>query len=393
MQELQIGRVYRHFKGDYYLVEGLAHDSESGVPCVIYRKLYGDGGLWVRPLEMFLSRVDREKYPEVRQEYRFQLQEIAKGRLAHATYGAYQGLLKSTIVPYFRKKKLTLRELEARHLQMFYSEMLRRVTPNTVIHYHAVIHSALKYAVKTDMLIQNVADKVDRPRKNSFQPVFLSAEEMQKMFEALRETKLELPVLVAAFYGLRRGEVVGLKWDAIDFERDTITIKHIVTNAKIDGKCEIVCADRAKTKSSLRTLPLVSNIREKLLALREQQKENRRVCGNCYNYEYDGFVFVDELGERMRVEYLTNAFPKFLESHGLRRMRFHDLRHSCASLLLANGVPLKHIQEWLGHSDIGTTANIYSHLDYKSKITSAQAMETGLALPEGGDFGSRWREG
>lgn len=63
MQELQIGRVYRHFKGDYYLVEGLAHDSESGVPCVIYRKLYGDGGLWVRPLEMFLSRVDREKYP------------------------------------------------------------------------------------------------------------------------------------------------------------------------------------------------------------------------------------------------------------------------------------------------------------------------------------------
>ena len=71
MQELQIGRVYRHFKGDYYLVEGLAHDSESGVPCVIYRKLYGDGGLWVRPLEMFLSRVDREKYPEVRQEYRF----------------------------------------------------------------------------------------------------------------------------------------------------------------------------------------------------------------------------------------------------------------------------------------------------------------------------------
>ena len=105
---------------------------------------------------------------------------------------------------------------------------------------------------------------------------------------------------------------------------------------------------------------------------------------------YDGFVFVDELGERMRVDYLTNAFPKFLESHGLRRMRFHDLRHSCASLLLANGVPLKHIQEWLGHSDFTTTANIYAHLDYKSKITSAQAMETGLALPEGGDFGSRW---
>ena len=382
MQELQIGRVYRHFKGDYYLVEGLAHDSESGVPCVIYRKLYGDGGLWVRPLEMFLSRVDREKYPEVRQEYRFQLQEIAKGRLAHATYGAYQGLLKSTIVPYFRKKKLTLRELEARHLQMFYSEMLRRVTPNTVIHYHAVIHSALKYAVKTDMLIQNVADKVDRPRKNSFQPVFLSADEMQKMFEALRGTKLELPVLVAAFYGLRRGEVVGLKWDAIDFERNTITIKHIVTNAKIDGKCEIVCADRAKTKSSLRSLPLVSNIREKLLVLREQQKENRRVCGNCYSKKYDGYVFVDAMGNIFNPRRVTANFSKLLEQNGLRHIRFHDLRHSCASLLLANDVPLKQIQEWLGHSDIGTTANIYSHLDYKSKITSANVMDNILTLPD-----------
>lgn len=393
MQELQIGRVYRHFKGDYYLVEGLAHDSESGVPCVIYRKLYGDGGLWVRPLEMFLSRVDREKYPEVRQEYRLQLQEIAKGRLAVATYSSYAAMIKKPVGPYFRQRNLTLRELEARHLQMFYSEMLRKVKPNTVIHYHAIIHSALKYAVKTDMLVQNVADKVDRPKKNSFQPVFLSAEEMQKMFEALLGTKLELPVLVAAFYGFRRGEVLGLKWDAIDFERGTISVIRTVTTITVDGKQTEIEQQSAKTKSSLRTLPLIGSFREYFMQVKEAQELNKQVCGNCYNYEYDGFVFVDKLGERMRVEYLTNAFPKFLESHGLRRMRFHDLRHSCASLLLANGVPLKQIQEWLGHSDIGTTANIYSHLDYKSKITSAQAMETGLALPEGGDFGSRWREG
>ena len=315
-------------------------------------------------------------------DYLLEWLEIAKGRLAHATYGAYQGLLKSTIVPYFRKKKLTLRELEARHLQMFYSEMLRRVTPNTVIHHHAVIHSALKYAVKTDMLIQNVADKVDRPRKNSFQPVFLSADEMQKMFEALRGTKLELPVLVAAFYGLRRGEVVGLKWDAIDFERNTITIRHIVTNAKIDGKYEIVREDRAKTKSSLRSLPLVDNIREKLLALKEQQKENKRICGNCYNREYDGYVFVDVMGNIFNPRNLSSNFSKLLELKGLRHIRFHDLRHSCASLLLANDVPMKQIQEWLGHSDISTTANIYSHLDYKSKLTSANVMDNVLTLPE-----------
>ena len=326
-------------------------------------------------------------------DYLLEWLEIAKGRLAVATYSSYAAMIKKPVGPYFRQRNLTLRELEARHLQMFYSEMLRKVKPNTVIHYHAIIHSALKYAVKTDMLVQNVADKVDRPKKNSFQPVSLSAEEMQKMFEALRGTKLELPVLVAAFYGFRRGEVLGLKWDAIDFERGTISVIRTVTTITLDGKQTEIEQQSAKTKSSLRTLPLIGSFREYFLQVKEAQELNKQVCGNCYNHEYDGFVFVDELGERMRANYLTSAFPKFLEDHGLRRMRFHDLRHSCASLLLANGVPLKHIQEWLGHSDFTTTANIYAHLDYKSKITSAQAMETGLALPEGGGFGSRWREG
>ena len=323
-------------------------------------------------------------------DYLLEWLEIAKGRLAVATYSSYAAMIKKPVGPYFRQRNLTLRELEARHLQMFYSEMLRKVKPNTVIHYHAIIHSALKYAVKTDMLVQNVADKVDRPKKNSFQPVFLSAEEMQKMFEALRGTKLELPVLVAAFYGFRRGEVLGLKWDAIDFERGTISVIRTVTTITVEGKQMEIEQQSAKTKSSLRTLPLIGSFREYFLQVKEAQELNKQICGNCYNHEYDGFVFVDELGERMRANYLTSAFPKFLEDHGLRRMRFHDLRHSCASLLLANGVPLKHIQEWLGHSDFTTTANIYAHLDYKSKITSAQAMETGLVLPEGGDFESRW---
>ena len=260
-------------------------------------------------------------------DYLLEWLEIAKGRLAVATYSSYAVMINKPIGPYFRQRNLTLRELEARHLQMFYSEMLRKVKPNTVIHYHAIIHSALKYAVKTDMLAQNVADKVDRAKKNSFQPVFLSAEEMQKMFEALRGTKLELPVLVAAFYGFRRGEVLGLKWDAIDFERGTISVIRTVTTITVDGKQTEIEQQSAKTKSSLRTLPLIGSFRESFLQVKEAQELNKQVCGNCYNYEYDGFVFVDELGERMRANYLTSTFPKFLEDHGLRRMRFHDLRH------------------------------------------------------------------
>ena len=270
------------------------------------------------------------------------------------------------------------------------TEKLKTVTPNSVIHYHAVIYQALKYAMKTDMVPQNVAMKVDRPRKNSFQPTFLDAEQMQKLFEVVKGTRLELPVLVAAFYGLRRGEVFGLKWDAIDFNRGTLTIKRTVTEATIDGTTKIIEQDSAKTKSSLRTLPLVGSFRDYFQKVKEAQELNKKVCGNCYNYDYDGYVFVNELGERMRPNYLTEYFPKYIAKHGMPKMRFHDLRHSCDSLLLANGVPLKQIQEWLGHSDFSTTANIYAHLDYRSKISSAQAMEQGMFLPRSDDFGSRW---
>ena len=169
----------------------------------------------------------------------------------------------------------------------------------------------------------------------------------------------------------------------IDFERNTITIKRTVTSVNIDGKVTIIEQDSAKTKSSLRTLPLVSQFREYFLSVKEAQKENKKVCGNSYDYSHDGYVFVDALGRRMKPDYISSTFSVLLEKKGLKRIRFHDLRHSCASLLLANGVPMKQIQEWLGHSDFNTTANIYAHLDYSSKVTSAQAMEKGLPLPAG----------
>ncbi len=325
-------------------------------------------------------------------DYLLQWLEIVKVRVKATTYSSYEAMVKNSIEPYFRSRGYTLRGLEARHIQQFYTEKLRSLKPNSVIHFHALIHQALKYAMKTDLVPQNVAMKVDRPKKNDFQPVFLDAAELQKLFEIVKGTKLELPVLVAAFYGLRRGEVLGLKWDAIDFERGTITIKRTVTSIQVDGKTQVLEQDSAKTKSSLRTLPLVGSFRDYFMQVKEAQELNKQVCGNCYNYRYDGYVFVDELGELMKPDYLTSQFPAFIERHGMKHMRFHDLRHSCASLLLANGVPLKQIQEWLGHSDFSTTANIYAHLDYSSKLSSAQAMVNGMPLPESGDFSSKWEQ-
>ena len=316
--------------------------------------------------------------------------EIIRSSVEKTTFSSYTQMVMGKIAPYFRNTGLTLDGIQAKHIQSFYLHELKTVSPGTVIHYHANIHKALKYAVKMDLIPFTPADKVERPKKQRYIADYYRQEELERLLEASKDHPYSLLIQMTAFYGLRRSEALGLKWDAIDFEQGTISVKRTVTSTIIDGKYQEFEQQSAKTKSSLRTLPLIGSFREYFMQVKEAQELNKQVCGNCYNYEYDGFVFVDELGERMRVEYLTNAFPKFLESHGLRRMRFHDLRHSCASLLLANGVPLKHIQEWLGHSDFTTTANIYAHLDYKSKITSAQAMETGLALPEGGDFSSRW---
>lgn len=305
--------------------------------------------------------------------------EIIKPTIAVTTYSSYSNMVKRVIVPYFKERGIRLKQLRATDIQIFYMEQLKRVSANSVIHYHANIHKALKYAVKIDLLDSNPADKVERPKKNPFMGSFYDSDEVAKLFDVAKGTALEIPVFLGAFYGLRRSEVLGLKWNAIDFQNNTITIKHTVTSCNLDGKRVQVARDTTKTKSSLRTLPLVPAFRDKLLEVMECQKEHRRLCGKCYNKQYLEYICVDEMGNLVSPHYLTATFPKLLEKNGLRRIRFHDLRHSCASLLLANGVPMKQIQEWLGHSDFSTTANVYAHLDYNSKLSSADAMVNGLS--------------
>ena len=312
--------------------------------------------------------------------YLVQWMEIARSTLKPNTAAGYASMIQNPIAPYFQQRGITLGGLQAVDIQMFYTSQLKRVSANTVIHYHAIIHRALKYAVKTDLIDVNPADKVERPRKDRFTASFYDGNEVNRLFQVARGTPLELPVMLAAFYGLRRSEVVGLKWDAIDFENKTIAIRHTVTACAEKGRRIEVAADTTKTASSRRALPLVPAFQTKLAALKEQQEKNRILCGRSYCTDYLGYVLVDAMGNRLKLSYISTAFPVLLKRNGLRPIRFHDLRHSCASLLLKNGVPMKQIQEWLGHSDFSTTANIYAHLDAGSKLTSAQAMEKGLGM-------------
>lgn len=325
---------------------------------------------------------ETEEQEELFADYLVRWLEIAKSTIAITTYSSYDGLLKSSILPWFRKKDILLTQLTAKHIQDFYTAQLKRVKPNTVIHYHAIIHRALKYAVKTDLIPTNPADKVDRPKKNSFQPSFYDRDEINRLFEAAEGNIAEVPVKLAAFYGLRKSEVLGLKWDAIDFDHNVITIRHTVSGCTLEGKYTVIAKDTTKTKSSRRTLPLTPPVRELLVKLRDEQAENRRLCGNCYCKDYEGYICINQVGRLLSPHFLTDQFEMIMKEAGLRQIRFHDLRHSSASLLLANGVPLKNIQEWLGHSDFSTTANIYAHLDASSKQNTADAMLRSLGFEE-----------
>lgn len=305
---------------------------------------------------------------------------VAKSTVKLTTYASYEMMATRIIIPYFETLNIKLKELTTEDIQEFYSAQLERVSANTVIHYHAVIHRALKYAVKIKTIQSNPAVNVERPRKEKFIGSFYDKKEINTLFDIIQGHPLEVAIKLAAFYGLRREEIIGLKWTAIDFENNTLTIQHTVTECNLDGKHIEVASDTAKTDSSLRTMPLVTNFRAMLLAKKEKQEHYRKLCGRSYCKEYLDYIFVNEMGERWKPRYLSDGFKRILEQNGLRRIRFHDLRHTCASLLLANNVPMKKIQEWLGHSDFSTTANIYAHLDFQSKISSAEAMLTGLGM-------------
>ena len=299
---------------------------------------------------------------------------VIRSEVKLTTFGGYQMNVQKGIAPYFRKRGIILDELTADDINDFYRERLLHIKATSVHKYHANISKALKYAVEKGYITQSVMDKVKRPKKERFVGKFLKQSEVVDLFEAVKGHTLELGVILGAFYGLRRAEIVGLRWEAIDFEANTITIEHTVTVACIDGKNVLVVADTTKSKASFRTLPLIPSFRGKLLEVKAEQDRNRKLCGRSYNKVEGQYIYTDALGNRIKPDYLTGAFPLFMERNGFRRIRFHDLRHSCASLLLASGVPLKQIQEWLGHSDFAITANTYAHLEFNSKLASANAM-------------------
>lgn len=300
--------------------------------------------------------------------------ETIKPSVAYNTIKGYTKNVRR-IKAFFQNYNLMLDEVKPIHIQKFYNSLYAEgLSGNSVLHLHACLHRAFEYAMKTELVFSNPTDRTERPKCEKYVASFYNKEEIAQLFELFKGDRMELCVHIAAYYGLRRSEVVGLKWDAVDFEQKTLTIKHKVIDDYIDGKEVIIAEDKLKNASSRRTLPLIPHIEKLLLEEKQKQEYYMDLLKDGYNTEYKDYICRDNFGNLITPAFISDHFRFMIRKHGMKKIRFHDLRHSCASLLLANGIQMKQIQDWLGHSTYNVTANFYSHLDYCSKLESAAAM-------------------
>jgi len=189
--------------------------------------------------------------------------------------------------------------------------------------------------------------------------------------------------MFAGGLGLRRSEALGVRWSRIDFEERCVLLDTKIVETKENGKTHIQAIEEMKNKSSHRTLPLPDQVYEMLVEIKAKQELYKKMFKSSYSREYDDYVCVNQLGELMKPSYVTEHFAAIIQDLGLRKIRFHDLRHTFASVLINNDVPLINVSRFLGHSDISTTANIYAHLDKSNKQSSADVMTGVLGGKEG----------
>lgn len=302
--------------------------------------------------------------------------EDIKYSIAENTYKTYKLVIHNVICPYFESKKILLHELKPKHIQSFYNYKMEHdgVSANTIRHYQANIHKALDYAVKNEQIVKNPSDNVILPKKEKHMADYYSEDEIKQLLNAVKGDKLEPVVMIAAYMGMRRSEIVGLKWDCVDFVRKLILVKGTIIDADT-----LKYSPTTKHSASLRTLPMTDELAYYLYNLKERQEQNRKRLGEKYNSEWIEFVCVHDNGNIITLNYASYRFRKVCQKAGLRCVKLHEIRHSNITLLVRSGHTMKEVQVWAGHNDYSTTANIYSHIQDTDKQKFADTISKALS--------------
>lgn len=309
---------------------------------------------------------------------RIWLDQIAR-KVDEVTMQGYKTLADGHILPYFDDTGIALSDVDYKVIQRYIDVKHKTgrmdgkggLSPRSLKLHKNIINQTLNLAVQNKLLPANPCQFVVLPQAVRYESTFYTDKQLKYLFAALKDDPLLPLVKITALYGLRRSELLGLQWDSIDFDGKTMTIRHTVSKVT-----EVVAKDKTKNASSHRTFPLTVEALEIFKAAKCQEEQNRIAFGR--EYQENSYVFKWADGHTYSPDYLSHRFNDLLKKHNLPHIRFHELRHSCASMLIGMGWTLKDVQEWLGHSDIKMTANIYSHIEVGRKRDMANSLEDKL---------------
>lgn len=298
--------------------------------------------------------------------------DIILPQIEETTAYGYRGMIENYLKP--QLGEIRLQKLTARDIQQYYTWLMdeKELSPNTVIKHHNLLTNTLNAAERQEYIMKNPMRAVSPPKKRQREAKFYTPEQLGILLDKAVGTRLELPVFICAYLGLRRGELCGLRWSDVDLEHQTITIENTRTQA---GKKEI--EKGTKTASSTRTLYLPDTLCDMLKAAKEHQQACRAEYKNAY--DDNDYVVVMEDGRPFRPNYLSELFGKFLADNDLPKIVLHELRHTFASLSNQAGIPAYNIGKALGHSTPATTQKIYTHL---LDQTHTQAVEGVAAIAD-----------
>jgi integrase len=295
------------------------------------------------------------------------LEDIVEPTTRPATFRSYEQLTRLHLIPTLGRHQL--KDLTPQHVQMMLKEKRTSgLSPRTVQRLRDVLRNALNVAVRRGDLVRNVASLTEPPRVEEEEKTYLTPEQAKHFLQVAQSDQLAPLYVVALYLGLRKGEVLGLKWEQVDLEHRTLSV--VGALQEIRGKLQIV---KPKTKKSIRTLPLPGAVVQALRDHRLNQAETQLRAGGTWTKS--DFVFTTSKGTPINPSNLTRSFHALLKKAGLPQMPFHNLRHTCASLLASQGVSQRVAMEILGHSDIRLTQNIYTHVYDPSKREAVDAMD------------------
>ncbi len=310
--------------------------------------------------------------------------EQKKTSLSPTTFVFYEMIIRTELIPMFGTMKL--KELKTYHVQQFIQYLATEkkrndgveggISASTVRRYTTVLRSILTLAYKLDYIDEDVGNsrKIEFPKEAPTELEVYTVEEVSEILKALETEPLNIRTLIeiAIFTGMRRGEIVGLKWGDIDFQNQKINVKRSIYKTK-EGKAQ---EKDPKSKYGVRTISIPEHLCKTLVAYRAQQDRHISFLGDAWkNLDY---VFTEEDGYVMNPQTPTKQFSHFLKRHGIRHLKFHGLRHTSATMLLANGCDIKTVSTRLGHADIDTT-NIYVHALESTDRKAAQTFDNLIA--------------